>query len=147
MKWCLDLVERSILGKWMSFGSNGCDRLHRWDFMLPAVARRCWKWVDVLVCHWHYEEKNCSKTTSSSCCKFSKPVASFPGLPKFSRVWFRDYRVVYIQSPSLAPRICPASIACKTEKRERAWCLQDSRKDFNCAWVHQPQTAKRAKVN
>ena len=40
------------------------------------------------------------------------------------------------QSPSLVPGICPASIACKTEKRERARCLQDSkdgRKDFNCA--------------
>ena len=26
--------------------------------------------------------------------KFNKPVASFTGLPKFSRVWFQDYMVV-----------------------------------------------------
>ena len=35
--------------KRMSFGCNGCDRVHRWDFTLPVVARSCWKWVDILV--------------------------------------------------------------------------------------------------
>ena len=142
MKWYLDLVERSILWKRTSFGSNGCDRLQRWDFTLPVVARSCWKWVDVLAYLWHYEEKNCSKTSSSS-CKFSKPVASFPGLPKFSRVWFRDYMVVRALASS------PGSAQLLLRKSRRGHGVyRIERMVEKILIVHGstgPRTAKRAK--
>ena len=81
---------------------------------------------------------------SSSSCKFSKPVASFPGLPKFSRVWFRDYMVV--RALALSPGSAQLLLLAKW-KRGRAQCLQDrkdGRKDFNCVWVHQPQNSKKS---
>ena len=55
------------------------------------------------------KKRICSKTASLS-CKFSKPVASFPGLPKFFEGLvprLHGSRALAL-CPSLVPRIWPA---------------------------------------
>ena len=90
------------------------------------------------------KKRNCSKTASLS-CKFSKPVASFPGLPKF----FEGLVPRLHGSRGLAssPGSTQLSIPCERNSGRGPGIYKIERmveKLFNCAWVYQQQNTKKS---